>query len=112
MTQTARQASLASLIKTAPRLIDAEAARSRVADWLAGLPAGQATPIKSLLAAYPVLATLTESLAESSPYLWELASLEPLRFLKLLQSDPDRHFAALLEGIAETMQTADDLNAF
>ena len=111
MTQIAWPASLASLIKTAPRLIDAEAARRRVADWLAGLPADQATPLKSLLTAHPVLATLTECLAESSPYLWELASLEPLRFLKVLQSDPDQHFAALLEGIAEAMQTADEAEA-
>src|SRR6185436_2622353 len=46
----------------------------------------------------PTLATLIESLSESSPYLWDLASREPERLLRLLNADPDRHLADLLAG--------------
>ena len=90
MTPPGKQASLAARIKTAPQLIDAKASRKRVADWLAGLPADESIPLKALLAAHPTLNTLTESLAESSPYLWDLASLEPPRFLRLAASRSGR----------------------
>jgi [glutamine synthetase] adenylyltransferase / [glutamine synthetase]-adenylyl-L-tyrosine phosphorylase len=108
MTPPGKQASLATRIKTAPQLIDAKASRKRVADWLAGLPADESIPLKALLAAHPTLNTLTESLAESSPYLWDLASLEPPRFLHLLQADPDEHLAVLLAGTADAMTEMDD----
>ena len=108
MTPPGKQASLAALISTAPQLIDLKAARRRVADWLAALPAEEGKPLKALLAAYPSINTLTESLAENSPYLWDLASLEPLRFLRLLQSDPDEHLAVLLAGTADAMTETND----
>ena len=76
---------LAERIVTAPRLIEPKAARARVAEWLAGLQPAEAKPLKALLAAHPTVSTLLESLAESSPYLWELASPEPARLLRLLQ---------------------------
>ena len=60
------------------------------------MPAAEAKPLKALLAAHPTVNTLLESLAESSPYLWELASRDPQRLLRLLGCDPDRHLAALL----------------
>ena len=85
---------LAERIVTAPHLVDAKAARARVAEWLAGLPAAEAKPLKALLAAHPTVDTLLESLAESSPYLWELASRDPERLLRLLDADPDQHLAA------------------
>ena len=103
-----KQASLAALISTAPQLIDPKAARRRVGGWLAGLPADEGKPLKALLAAHPNLNTLTESLAESSPYLWDLTSLEPMRFLRLLQSDPDEHLTVLLAGTADAMTETDD----
>jgi glutamate-ammonia-ligase adenylyltransferase len=109
MTPPAKQASLADLIVTAPQLIDPRAARERVAGWLARLPAAKAKPLAALFAAHPILNKLTESLAESSPYLWELVSHEPVRFIHLLQSDPDRHLAALLAESAKAIAaTADE----
>ncbi len=87
---------LAERIVTAPHLVEPKAARARVAEWLAGLQAAEAKPLKALFAAHPTVNTLLESLAESSPYLWELASREPERLLRLLGADPDRHLAALL----------------
>ncbi len=88
--------SLAGRIVTAPFLVDAEAARKRVTDWLAELAAPEAAALGAHLKAQPLLRQLLESLAENSPYLWELVSRAPDRLLRLIDSDPDQHFAALL----------------
>ena len=89
-------ATLADRIVTAPHLVEPKRARARLVEWLASLPAAKAKPLKALLAARPIVSALLESLAESSPYLWELASGEPDRLLLLLRADPDRHLAELL----------------
>jgi len=100
---------LAARIRTAPRLSDAKAAPARIADWLAALAEGDAGyPIAALLAAYPTVNTLIESLAENSPFLWDLASGEPERLLTLLESDPDRHLADLLAQTAAAVAATQD----
>ena len=100
-------ATLAERIVTAPYLIEAKAARARLSEWLADLPATQAQPLNALLAAHPTLGTLLQSLAESSPYLWELVSGDAARLLRLLTCDPDQHLATLLadNGRAVTLTT-------
>ena len=101
--------SLAERIAAAPRLTDPSSAQARVAEWLAQLADTGAEPLTALLAANPIVNTLIESLGESSPYLWELASREPARLLRLLRSDPDEHLAALLAGTADAItETADE----
>ena len=92
----AEGAALADLITTAPRLTDPHVAKLRVSDWLAGVPSGDSKSIKSLFSRRPIIGTLVGSLAESSPYLWELVTREPDRFLRLLLANPEQHFAALL----------------
>jgi glutamate-ammonia-ligase adenylyltransferase len=80
-----------------PRLTSPKAARARVAAWHAGIartPAGKA--LKRLVESSPKLSMLLAGLAESSPFLWELASARPARLLAILQSDPARHLEALL----------------
>jgi [glutamine synthetase] adenylyltransferase / [glutamine synthetase]-adenylyl-L-tyrosine phosphorylase len=89
-------ATLAGRIVTAPHLVEPKVARARLAAWLADLPSTQAKSLKALLAAHKTVGTLLESLAESSPYLWELASRDPQRLLRLLGCDPDPYLAALL----------------
>lgn len=107
-----RDATLAGRIVTAPQLVDQKAARARVTDWLAGLPAGEAKPLKARLAAHPTVNTVLASLAENSPYLWGLASREPQRLLRLLDCDPDRHLADLLaEHSRAAASTADEAEA-
>jgi len=65
-------------------------------------------PIEILLRDKPVIRTLLEGLAESSPYLWDLASREPERLLRLLQADPDEHFRALLDQGVRAVATCKD----
>ena len=100
--------SLAQRVVTTPRLIDAQAARGRVDEWLAGLAPAESASLKSLFLAHPILATLIESLSESSPYLWDLASREPERLLRLLNADPDRHLAELLAGHGAAAAASND----
>lgn len=87
---------LAGRIVVAPHLSEPARARARVAEWLASLPREEGSRLAALLGDHPLVARLLESLAESSPHLWDLASGEPGRLLQLLTSDPDRHLSALL----------------
>ena len=99
---------LAARIVTAPYLVEEAAARARLDEWLAGLAAPEAKALKGLLTAQPLLRQLLESLAESSPYLWDLASREPERLLRLLNADPDRHLADLLARESAAAATTED----
>jgi glutamate-ammonia-ligase adenylyltransferase len=87
---------LADLIVAAPNLVDPDFAGSRVTQWLAGSGAEERRSLKALLSDRPLVRTLLESLAENSPYLWELASREPGRLLRLLRANPEQYLEALL----------------
>ena len=105
-------ATLADRIVTAPRLAEPKAAKARIAEWLAGVQPAQAKSLKALLAARRTVATLLESLAENSPYLWELASRDPRRLLRLFDADPDRHLTSLLaEHSRAVAATSDEAEA-
>jgi glutamate-ammonia-ligase adenylyltransferase len=86
---------LAERISTAPRPIDTKAAHARLADWVSGL-ASVEKPFRELLGKNPIVSMLLQSLAESSPFLWDLVRRDPERLLRLLQRDPDRQLAASL----------------
>ncbi|HEY7229452.1 MAG TPA: bifunctional [glutamine synthetase] adenylyltransferase/[glutamine synthetase]-adenylyl-L-tyrosine phosphorylase [Pseudolabrys sp.] len=88
--------SLADLVVTAPLLIEPSAARARLSDWLNGVAPADAKPLRAILSARPVVSTLIESLAESSPFLWGLVTSDSSRLVRLLRANPDRHLAALL----------------
>ncbi len=60
------------------------------------------------MSTYPTVATLLQSLAESSPFLWELVSGDAQRLLRLLASDPDLHLAALLAETGRAVAASDD----
>ena len=104
-----RGATLSERIVTAPRQVDAKAAQARLSDWIGGLRPSEAKPLMALLTANKVLKALLESLAENSPYLWELASNEPDRLLCLLRADPDAHLAALLAETRRAVAATEDL---
>ncbi len=91
-----KNAVLSELITTAPLLVDPRIAHARVSAWLASLAPGKEKLLKTLLTAKPVVNTLFASLTENSPFLWELASREPDRLLRLLQTNPEEQFVSLL----------------
>src|SRR5512142_2149962 len=75
---------LAARVNQAPYLVDAGAARARVADWIASLPPQEGKALGTRLAEHPLVSKLLQSLSESSPFLWELVGREPGRLLALL----------------------------
>jgi len=102
---------LAARIVAAPHLSDPDTARRRVTEWLAGL-SPEVAPVGALIARHPTVGTLLASLAESSPFLWELASAEPERLVRLLAADPDLHLDALLaESVGAVAAMADESEA-
>ncbi|HZD91667.1 MAG TPA: bifunctional [glutamine synthetase] adenylyltransferase/[glutamine synthetase]-adenylyl-L-tyrosine phosphorylase, partial [Pseudolabrys sp.] len=101
---------LCEAIVSAPVLVDPEAAAARLADWLSELPQADAAPLNALLAGHPALKSLLESLAESSPHLWELASRDAGRLLRVLEAAPEPHLAALLSAHGDAAAATDDLD--
>ncbi len=83
--------------------------RAKLADWLhdiADTGSGRALP--GALAAHPRLAALMESIAEGSPYLWDLITAAPERWLALMQSEPEARFVALLAEADGAARSAED----
>jgi glutamate-ammonia-ligase adenylyltransferase len=104
--------SLAARMTTAPRLVAPEAAARAFAAWRAGLSPAERGGIDAVTGAFPPVAALLQSLTESSPFLWELASREPERLLRVLEGDPDARLARLLsDTVAAVAATADEAEA-
>ena len=88
---------LARKIVDAPFLLKAKGEHQKFEDWLSEIGRTAAGKrLQSLLAASPKAAELIAGLAEYSPHLWDLATADHERLLTLLQSDPEKHLAALL----------------
>ncbi|HKS85256.1 MAG TPA: bifunctional [glutamine synthetase] adenylyltransferase/[glutamine synthetase]-adenylyl-L-tyrosine phosphorylase [Pseudolabrys sp.] len=101
---------LAELITAAPLPVEAESARARVAGWLQSVEPAIGKSLRALLTEWPNVETLLAGLAEHSPYLWALASSEPARLLRLLQTDPEWRFAAILADTGRRAAASTDEN--
>ncbi|HVZ53365.1 MAG TPA: bifunctional [glutamine synthetase] adenylyltransferase/[glutamine synthetase]-adenylyl-L-tyrosine phosphorylase, partial [Pseudolabrys sp.] len=99
---------LAARIVSAPRVIEPQVAQARIADWLAGIEPATAEALKTLLQDFPTVATILQSLSESSPFLWELARRESERLVDLLRDDPDRHLTTLLADTGRAVAQCED----
>ena len=78
-------------LSAAPKLSDAKGARARLADLLQDHEA----PL-SRLVALPAVEALLLGIADHSPYLWQLARMEPPRLARLLDTSPEQAFEDLL----------------
>ncbi len=79
--------SLAQRITRSPNLSDADGAHARVTAWLdeiADTAAGRS--LARLRDEFATVSLLLAAVAEGSPYLWDLARLDPERLAALLQS--------------------------
>jgi [glutamine synthetase] adenylyltransferase / [glutamine synthetase]-adenylyl-L-tyrosine phosphorylase len=89
--------SLAARIANAPQLTEPKAARARIEQWRRAIRREpEAKTLGALLDRNPLLMRVIAGIAEDSPFLWGLASAEPARLLRVLQSDPETHFQKLL----------------
>jgi glutamate-ammonia-ligase adenylyltransferase len=104
--RSVEQASLAGRMAGAlPRA--SRQGRAQVAEWLPSI--GRTTSGKalaSLVAGHPALAKVLGGIADSAPYLWELARADPARLLRLLINDPETEWAALLAGLRKAAAAA------
>jgi [glutamine synthetase] adenylyltransferase / [glutamine synthetase]-adenylyl-L-tyrosine phosphorylase len=100
--------SLAARFVTGPQLFAPDDARQRLVGWLEDLAPEQREAIDAICAAHPLTRTIFESIAEASPYLFDLIRADPARSLRLLTSDPDQHITKLLSDVRSGVAAAPD----
>src|SRR5260370_5459249 len=100
---------LQQLLAAAPELGSPAGARQEVERWLRRIGrTGAGKALRQGLAKAPIARRVIEGIAEGSPFLWQLATQDPARLLRLLDSDPEAHFAALLAEAAAGVAAAND----
>ena len=100
---------LAARFVAGPKLFAPEDAGRRLADWLGDIPPEAAAALKDMSGAFPRAKAILEGIAEASPYLFDLMRADAGRAVRLLQSDPDHHLAALIEkAVAEVAAASDE----
>src|SRR4051795_8150200 len=90
---------LAAAVTKAPRLTAPKEARARVNEWLDEIArTAPGKTLKQLLAApkQGKIGDLVASIAEASPYLWDLIRADPARFAAIIESEPEERFASVL----------------
>jgi [glutamine synthetase] adenylyltransferase / [glutamine synthetase]-adenylyl-L-tyrosine phosphorylase len=97
---------LAARFVDGPRLFAAVEAEQRLESWFADLEPEQSAAIRDLADRFPRVKTILSSVAEASPYLFDLVRADPTRAIRLFESDPDSHLAALIEQTAFTVAAA------
>jgi len=111
-TDDADLSSLAAQVVAGPVVFAPSEAAQRLAGWLADVSPEQAAAIAAITKQFPKIRTLLEGLAEASPYLFDLIRVDPGRFIRLLQSEPEAHFASLIaKAIADVPTAADQAEA-
>ncbi|MBI1204032.1 MAG: bifunctional [glutamine synthetase] adenylyltransferase/[glutamine synthetase]-adenylyl-L-tyrosine phosphorylase [Rhodopseudomonas sp.] len=101
---------LAERIITAPRLNEPATAAANVAAWQAELDEPVAARIAALFIAHPVIAALLQSLSESSPFLWDLASRDGARLYAMLNAPPERYLDDLLAAGSKAVAATDEID--
>jgi [glutamine synthetase] adenylyltransferase / [glutamine synthetase]-adenylyl-L-tyrosine phosphorylase len=87
--------------------MSSRAAHAAVTEWLSGIKASAAgKSLTRLCQSHPALARVLDGIAETSPYLWDMIRTDPARLARLLTSDPDDQFSALLDAAKRTAAMA------
>ncbi|HLL29058.1 MAG TPA: bifunctional [glutamine synthetase] adenylyltransferase/[glutamine synthetase]-adenylyl-L-tyrosine phosphorylase [Xanthobacteraceae bacterium] len=99
--------SLAERIRKAPRLSAPKAAKKFIAERLAAAEGESALSLRRLFEQKPVR-RLVEGVADGSPFLRGLMQDDPSRLAALLDSNPESHFAGLIERRSRAAREAAD----
>jgi len=94
-------------LRTAPRLSASRIAQARFAEFRAALPEDEAAPLRALCEERRCRALLL-GLADHSPFLWRLATADPARLRRLLESPPAASLAALGATLVAAAAAAGD----
>jgi [glutamine synthetase] adenylyltransferase / [glutamine synthetase]-adenylyl-L-tyrosine phosphorylase len=98
--------SLAARFVGAPNLAAPAKAEQRLSDWLSDIAANEAARFDDLFVRFPCIRRIFASIAEASPYLFDLVRSDAARALQILQAEPDRHLAQLIEKTRQSAWTA------
>ncbi|CAN5430506.1 bifunctional [glutamine synthetase] adenylyltransferase/[glutamine synthetase]-adenylyl-L-tyrosine phosphorylase [soil metagenome] len=100
---------LAARFVAGPKLFAPADAERRLADWLGDISPEAATALKAISGSLPCAKAILEGIAEASPYLFDLMRADAGRIVRLLQSDPDDHLAALIgRAVADATAAASE----
>ncbi|ABD87405.1 bifunctional [glutamine synthetase] adenylyltransferase/[glutamine synthetase]-adenylyl-L-tyrosine phosphorylase [Rhodopseudomonas palustris] len=102
----ADQIELAGRFAAGPRLYAPEDAARRLAGWFGDIDAAQASAITAIAERFPNAERLLQSIAEASPYLFDLIRADAARLVRLLRCDPDRRLAELIESSSHAVAAA------
>jgi glutamate-ammonia-ligase adenylyltransferase len=89
---------LAARFVAGPHVSAPDRAEQRLADWRGDLAAAEAAALDDLIARFPRLGTILRGIADASPYLFDLVRGDGARLVRLLESEPERHLAGLIEA--------------
>ena len=92
-----KSGSLAARFVDGPHVSALDSAGQRLRDWLTDLVPGQAAAIGDLLARFPRARTILLGIADASPYLFDLVRADGARAIRVLECEPERHLAQLIE---------------
>jgi glutamate-ammonia-ligase adenylyltransferase len=93
----ADQHRLAARFVDGPHVSVPDKAGQRLADWLTDLAPEQAAAVDDLTVRFPLAKTILSGIAEASPYLFDLVRADSARAIRLLECEPERHLAELIE---------------
>lgn len=100
--------SLAARLATAPILLSPAAAKARLDGWLDDLSENHRNRLVGLGRAYPKLGIMLESIADASPYLFDLMRADAEMVIRVLSGDPDERMAAMIAQVQADVQDAPD----
>src|ERR1700733_14335461 len=75
---------LAARVVDGPHVSAPDKAEQRLTDWLSSLAAEQAAAIDDLIVRFPLVKTILLSIAEASPYLFDLVRADSARLIRRL----------------------------
>ncbi len=103
---------LASLMREAPVIADADAAALKLSQVLERLDPASREAVEASLSAFPLARQGLLGVAEGSPFLLELIRVDPSRLLRALSDPPaDRVAALVAQGRAEVRAAPDEAAA-
>jgi glutamate-ammonia-ligase adenylyltransferase len=92
------KAALAARFVDGPQVSATDRAGQQLTDWLTGLAAEQASAIDDILVRFPLAKAILLGIADASPYLFDLVRADSERAIRLLECEPERYLADLIDN--------------
>ncbi|MBI3698850.1 MAG: bifunctional [glutamine synthetase] adenylyltransferase/[glutamine synthetase]-adenylyl-L-tyrosine phosphorylase [Afipia sp.] len=97
---------LAARFVTGPQLFAPDEAARRFNSMLGDIAPNEADALRGIGTGHPQASTILQSIAEASPFLFDLIRLDPVRAVALLQCDPDARLSALVGSTRANVEAA------